>query len=317
MADRRQELADEYVLALQQYLAEPEEPALARAYELGRKALTEGLGVLAMATAHARALSDVLTGRVTDTERTQVLRALEAFLVEALSPFEMAHRGFWEANLALRRLNEMLEGQAIRIASALHDEAGQLLACVHLALAATASKLSPESATEIQTARGLLDQTEQRLRTLAHELRPTILDDLGLVDALEFLTTGVSKRWGLPVTVQVSITRSLPATLETTLYRITQEALNNIVRHAQATQVFVQVQQHAHRIACSIRDDGIGFDADALAARDQTWGLGLREIRERVTALGGTLHLGANTPRGATLSVEIPLDRGGSTWARP
>jgi signal transduction histidine kinase len=307
VSDRRRELADDYAFALQQYLSEPEEPALARAHEVGRKALIDGLGVLEMATAHSRALAAAMTGPLADEERAQVLDALEAFFVEALSPFEMAHRGFWEADLALRRLNDVLEGQAKRIAAALHDEAGQLLASVHFALAAAASKLSPEGAKEIYAARGLLDQTEQRLRTLAHELRPPILDDLGLVPALEFLTDGVSKRWGVAVTVQASIDRGLPATVETTLYRITQEALTNVVRHAKATHVLVIVQQAAHQIACSIRDDGMGFDAEAIAARKGSRGLGLREIRERVTALGGVLRLGSNTPRGTVLTVEIPL----------
>ncbi len=309
VSDRWRGLADDYMHALQQYLSEPEEPALAHAYELGRKALTDGLGVLAMANAHSRALAIVLNGPLEEKAAVSLLDELEAFLVEALSPFEMAHRGFWEANLALRRLNDMLEAQAKRIASALHDETGQLLACVHLALAAAANKLPAEGAQEIQAARRLLDQAEQRLRNLAHELRPPILDDLGLVPALGFLTDGVSKRWGVAVSTQVSISRSLPATLETTVYRITQEALNNIVRHAQATHASVIVEQNAHQIACSIRDDGIGLGAEILAAGKSTWGLGLREIQERVTALGGILRIGCNTPRGTELTVEIPLER--------
>jgi two-component system, NarL family, sensor histidine kinase UhpB len=309
VTDRRRELAEDYVLALQHYLAEPEEPALARAYELGRRALTDGLGVLAMAAAHSRALAVMLNGPLADNKREQLLNGLEAFLVEALSPFEMANRGFWEAHLAMRRLNDVLEGQSKRIASALHDEAGQLLACVHLALAAAASKLPADGAREIQDARGLLNQTEQRLRNLAHELRPPILDDLGLVAALEFLTDGVSKRWGLAVSMQVSITRALPPTLETTFYRITQEALNNIVKHAQASHASVIMQQSEDQISCSIRDDGIGCDAEVIAAGKHARGLGLREIQERVTALGGNFRMSANAPRGTALTVEIPLAR--------
>src|SRR6266513_2390522 len=219
---RRRELAHDYALGLQHYLAEPEEPALARAHELGRKALTDGLGVLEMATIQSQAMSSVL-------------KALEKFFVEALTPFEMTHRGFWEANAVLHRLNDVLEGQAKRIASALHDEAAQLLASVHLALADVASRLPPDRANELQAARGLLDQIEQRLRNLAHELRPPILDDLGLVPALKFLGDSMSKRWGFRVMVQASIEQNLSATVETTLYRITREALTNIAKHAKAT----------------------------------------------------------------------------------
>lgn len=307
MSSRRRELVEEYVLALQGYLCEPGEPALARAHELGRRALTDGLGVLDMATAHAHALATALQGTTQDADRQRVLSALDTFFIEALSPFEMAHRGFWDANIGLRRLNDVLEGQAKRIASALHDEAGQLLACVHLALAEVASSLPPEAAKDIDDARGLLDQTEERLRHLAHELRPPILDDLGLIPALEFLTEGVSKRSGLRVTVQAFVNGSLPATVETTLYRIAQEALTNVVRHARATHVWVVVHQATHRIACSVRDNGIGFDAVTMAAGKNSHGLGLAEIQERVTALGGILRLGANTPQGAALTVEIPL----------
>lgn len=309
MSDRRCELAEDYVHALQHYLCEPEEPALARAHELGRKALTDGLGVLEMASAHSRALAAALNSVSGDADRARLLNAVETFFIEALSPFEMAHRGFWDANVGLRRLNDVLEGQARRIAFALHDEAGQLLACVHLALAAVASSVPPELAQDIREARSLLDQTEQRLRNLAHEIRPPILDDMGLIPALELLSDGMSKRWGLAVAVQASINGSLPAIVETTLYRIAQEALTNVVRHAKATHASVILQQAVDKIACSIRDDGVGFDAVAVAIGKDAHGMGLTEIQERVTALGGNLHLGANTPCGAALTVEIPLQR--------
>src|SRR5205823_2679488 len=131
VSDRPRELAHDYAVALQHYLSVPEEAALARAHELGRKALTDGLGVLDMATVHSRALAAALKRPLGDGERAQMLNALEKFFIEALSPFEMAHRGFWEANVVLHRLNDVLEGQAKRIASQLHDDAAQLLASVH------------------------------------------------------------------------------------------------------------------------------------------------------------------------------------------
>src|SRR5207248_7742626 len=115
----------------------------------------------------SQAMAAALKQPPADGDQARVLESLEEFFVEALTPFEMAHRGFWEANVVLHRLNDVLEGQAKRIASALHDEAAQLLASVHLALADVASRLPPERAEELQTARGLLDQIEQRLRNLA------------------------------------------------------------------------------------------------------------------------------------------------------
>lgn len=308
MNDRRRDLAADFAVALQHYLAEPEEPGLARAHELGRKALTEGLGVLDMATLHSCALSATLRQPLADAKRAEVLEALEKFFLETLSPFEMAHRGFWETNVVLRRLNEVLEGQAKRIAAQLHNESSQLLATVHFALADVARSLPAERAQEIHAARGLLDQIEQRLRNLAHELRPPILDDLGLVPALEFLADTVGKRWGLPVAVQASLDRQLSATVEATLYRIAQEALTNVARHAQATRAEVRVRQGAHCVACSISDDGVGMDEALLLPGTGARGMGLFEIQERVAALGGVLHVRANRPHGTDLTVEIPLE---------
>jgi signal transduction histidine kinase len=312
VSDPRHKLADGYALALERYFVEPGEPALARAHDLGRQALADRLGVLEVAVVHSRMVASALNRSATDDERAQRLEALEKFFLEALSPFEMAHRGFWEANGVLRRLNEMLEGQAKRIASALHDAAVQLLASVHLALADIASRLPDDVAGEIRAARSLLDQTEERLRNLAHQLRPPILDDLGLVAALEFLADVVSKRWGLAVTVESRVDRPLPATIETTLYRITQEALTNVARHAKATHAWVLVQQAASEIVCSIRDDGIGCDQAVVGRGTASRGLGLTEIRERVAALGGVFQLRPNQPHGTNLAVAIPLERGGS-----
>ena len=209
----------------------------------------------------------------------------------------------------LHRLNDVLEAQAKRIAAQLHDESAQLLATVHFALAEVASQLPAERAVGIQEARGLLDQIEQRLRTLAHELRPPILDDLGLVPALEFLADTVSKRWGLAVTVQVSLCRDLPATVEAILYRIAQRGAH---QRGQARES-AQAQGHRHagprtaspaRFATTVS----GMDATVLAPGSGGRGLGLVEIQERVAALGGVLRLGANTPRGTDLTVEIPLE---------
>jgi signal transduction histidine kinase len=309
MNDSCRPLTDGYAVALQDYLREPEEPGLMSAHELGRQALIGRMGLLDIASIHSRALSTALMEPLADDQRARLLNATETFFVEALSPFEMALRGFWEANDTLQRLNEVLEGQVKRIGAALHDESGQLLASVHLALADIASTLPFERAEEIRAVRRLLDEIEQRLRRLSHELRPPILNDLGLIPALEFLADCMSKRWGIPLTVQASLDRALPAMVETTLYRITQEALTNVAKHAKATRAHVRLEQADRRIVCSVRDDGIGFDLAARARRDAAPGLGLLEIRERVVALGGVFHLGSNGSSGAEITVEIPLER--------
>jgi len=306
--NRLRDLVDRYAVAFRGYLSEPAEFALVQAYELGREALTEGLGVLEMATVHSVAVALAFEHPLPDVDRERLLDASEKFFVEALSPFEMAHRGFREANGVLRRLNEMLEAQSKRIAYALHDEATQLLVPVHLGLADVARKVPAEIAHELQAMRGLLDAIEERLRSLSHELRPPMLDDFGLIPALGFLSSSISKRWGLPVSLHASIDGKLPATVETTLYRITQEALTNVAKHARATTVQVSLLRDAHAVVGSIRDDGVGFDAAIAAGRDGRHGLGLAEIRERVAALGGTLRVGPNEGGGTNLTVEIPLE---------
>ncbi len=156
--------------------------------------------------------------------------------------------------------------------------------------------------------RGLLDKIEEQLRHLSHELRPTILDDLGLGPALEFLADGVSKRTGLQITVEGSPGKRLPAPTETALYRIVQEALTNVTKHAQATRVYIKFMRNRRFLRGVIRDDGLGFDVPVVLTRRGSRGLGLTGIRERLHAVGGTLDIIA-TPRGGTqLILTVPLE---------
>jgi signal transduction histidine kinase len=309
------ELDARYREALKEYLTHPDEALLERAYGLGRQAMTDGRGVLDMATMHSQALAAVTASSDGGTlDRRQLLEALERFFVEAISPFEIAHRSFRDANLVLHRLNDVLENQAKRIAYALHAEASQLVASVHLALADVATRLPPDRVKEIQSVRGLLDQIEDRIRRISHELRPTILDDMGLLPAIEFLADGISQRWGIPVAVRGTVDGSLPLPVETALYRAAQEGLTNVARHAQATHAEVTVQHSPHVITCMVRDDGKGCDPAVIASASHgRRGLGLVEIRERMAALGGTLRLASQGEQGTEFTVEIPLEA--PTWA--
>ena len=212
-----------------------------------------------------------------------------------------------QAEQALRRLNEALEEEAKRIAHELHDEAGQLLAMVHIVLAEIARELPPPGPKRLEEVTGLLDQIEEQLRHLAHELRPTILDDLGLLPALEFLAQGVSKRTGLPITVESSTEGRLLPSIEMSLYRIVQQALTNVAKHARATHASVQIRRGARTVRCSIRDDGIGFDVPVVLARRGQRGLGLLGIRERLNSFGGALQINSAPGQGTELLVTIPL----------
>jgi two-component system, NarL family, sensor histidine kinase NreB len=216
------------------------------------------------------------------------------------------------AEKALHHLNEALEAEVKRIAHALHDEAGQLLASVHIGLADVARDLPPHVAQRLTDVAGLLNKIEEQLRHLSHELRPTILDDLGLRPALEFLADGVSRRTGLHIRVEGSAGARLPAPTETALYRIVQEALTNVTKHAQATKVAITLTRSGRQLRCTIRDDGVGFDVRAVRARRGARGLGLIGIQERLHAVSGTLEIVATPGGGTRLIMAVPLEVDGA-----
>lgn len=298
-------LQEEFTKALQEHLTKGEEAALLSGYELGRKALADGLGVLDVATLLHEAL--VVACRQAPND-CRVVEMAEGFILECLSPFEMAHRGAREANTALRGLNDLLEEQTRRISHALHDQAGQLLASVYLALDEFALELPTAAQDRFRAIRKLLDRIEEQLRRLSHELRPTILDDVGLVPALEFLAEGVAARTGLRLSVEGPHESRFPGPVETVLYRVVQEALTNVSKHAQATSATIHVWREGQRIYCSIRDDGVGFDPEVRLARGASRGIGLLGIRERLAPLGGGLRINAAPGVGTELLVTVPFN---------
>src|SRR6185436_10007631 len=226
------------------------------------------------------------------------------------SPFEMTHRGYQEAVVALRSMNQRLEDEARRIAHALHDDAGQLLASVHLGLEAATAGLPAGARARFDRVRALLDDIERHLRRLSHELRPTILDDLGLLPAIEFLARGLTERSGVPISVTAAEQRRLPTAVETALYRVVQEALRNAVRHASAQGVEVRLDHGAGGVRLLVKDDGRGFDVTAALRRRGARGLGLIAMRERLNEVGGALAIKSAAGHGTELSITIPLEEG-------
>ena len=308
MPRSRPELLDGYAANLQEYLQGGGESVLKRAYELSREAMADGIGLLEIAALHHEAMARVMRRGFDSETGIRAIKAAEVFLVESLSPFEMAHRAFRESNTALRSLNDQLEGEAKRIAHALHDEASQLLASVHLALERAMRELPPEAGPRLSGIDDLLYQISGQIRRLSHELRPTILDDLGLVPALRFLAEGVTARSSIPVAVVGELNERLNPAVETVVYRSAKEALNNMTKHARATRATVQVTRECGRIVCSIRDDGMGFDSAVLLGGSGGGGLGLVGIRERLSALGGTLQVISAPGQGADLVITIPTE---------
>lgn len=229
-----------------------------------------------------------------------------------LQASESRYRSLYRRMLAHRdRLRELSarsiqarEEEARRIAHQLHDETGQITASIHLALEDLARGLSAAGRRRIRGARALLDRMEERLRQLSHELRPTILDDLGLLPALEFLGSGFSARTGTLVEVSGSTEGRLPPLIETAIYRIVQEALANVARHARASRVIIRVDRRDGWLRCSVRDDGVGLTRSSRARG----GLGLLGIRERLDAIGGRMRLGSAAGSGTELRAAIPVE---------
>ena len=228
---------------------------------------------------------------------------------------DMTERHLAEERRRLRALSvgtlQAREEEARRIARELHDEAGQLLASVHIAidrLAADTKELDPHRVNEIK---GLLDLTEAELRRIAHELRPTVLDDLGLGPALSVLAENVSSRSGASVVVDAPLEDRLPPTTETAIYRIVQEATGNAVKHGSASRVDVRVGERAGAVECTVTDNGVGFDVDQASAPGAR-GLGLIGIRERLEPLGGTFEIVSRPGAGTQLTVTIPREAYGT-----
>lgn len=313
MSQARRTLERKFSAALEEYLRCGGESELLAAYDLGREALAQGQGIHDVARLLHRAVWANLP-QVGGREGFRRRRMTEEFILESLSPFEMAHRAVREANDMLRRLNDLLEDEVRRLAHELHDHSGQLLVSVHLALDEVARDVGPEGRERIQKVRRHLDEILEQLRQFSHELRPTVLDDLGLIPALRFLSDRTSKRTGLAIAVEGDLRARQAPRVETALYRTVQEALTNVAKHARASSVVVRLEEADGWLRCIVQDDGAGFDRMSATREGASAGLGLIGIRERLASLGGKLQLESSPGRGARLVAVLPL--GGPVTSR-
>ena len=232
----------------------------------------------------------------TDGESADVARLRESFNL-MLSRLEHERAG--SATAVLRAQ----EAERARVARDLHDEVNQALAAVALRLAATAEHAPPEFAEELAETQRLASQSMQELLALARDLRPAALDDHGLLPALRTQVRLFGERWGIPAHFAADGPRPLLGEFEQlVVYRVVQEALSNIARHAQAGKVKVTVMGcNATHVKVTVSDDGVGFHPNRL--RDGR--SGLVGMRERALLAGGRLEI-ASTPGGGT-TVELTV----------
>ena len=228
------------------------------------------------------------------------LRLAETFATRAAVAVDLSAR---VAGDALRRVVEAQELERRRLARELHDQTGQELTSVLLGLKAVEeAKSGAERAEALAAVREQVVETLHDVRRLAVELRPKALDDFGLVPALERLRDTFAEQTGMRVDLESRIRERLPTDVETALYRIVQEALTNVVKHAQATAVSIVLAPKDRAVTALIEDDGRGFTPDGSGD-----GLGLLGMGERLALLGGRLKIESSHGVGTTIVAEVPL----------
>jgi signal transduction histidine kinase len=205
------------------------------------------------------------------------------------------------------------EEERKKIAHDLHDETSQLLASLNAYIEAAVGKL-PNKATEIK---GLLQKAQKssiqildELHKMVHELRPTIIDDFGLGAAIKWLIENSLEVGAINVDFRVlGKERTLSSELKTAIFRVVQEAINNILRHANAKNVVINLQFTKRILRIRIMDDGNGFDVErAINSKDRPHGLGIVGMGERVESFDGTFNIYSKEGKGTRITIQVPLE---------
>jgi signal transduction histidine kinase len=230
------------------------------------------------------------------------LRLAETFAARAAVAVELSQR---VARDAVRRVVEAQETERTRLARELHDETGQALTSILLGLKPLEEALADQPARDaLADLREHVVSALQDVRRLAVELRPAVLDDFGLVPALERLIDSFAEQTDTRVDFRSALGETrLPSEVETTLYRVVQESLTNIVKHAGARNVSVSLAHRGSAVAAVIEDDGAGFDQRTV--REE--GIGLLGMRERLALLDGRLEIESRPGTGTTIVAEVPV----------
>lgn len=241
-----------------------------------------------------------------------LVAALSIFRINRLEErAESARRRTERAESEMRRLSQQLlkahEEECRVISRELHDEIGQMLTAQRMELRnLKALRTAPEEEfmKHLEDSARLSEDALRAVRGLAMGLRPSMLDDLGLGPAVEWQAREFSRRYGVPVTVQLEgPLESAPDALRTCVYRVVQEALTNCARHARARQIRIAVHAQESELSLTIQDDGAGFSAEERRGQ----GAGLIGMEERVRELGGRFAIYSQPGRGTALTASIPL----------
>jgi signal transduction histidine kinase len=243
-----------------------------------------------------------------------MIRALNAFDVETRRRLEAANQA------RLNALNQVVDAQEVerkRIARELHDATGQSLTAIALGLRGVEThiehcdSLQPALLETVREIKSYSTSALGELHQIIADLRPSILDDMGLAAALKWYVQSYQQRRSLPTELIVEGTSfRLPAEYETVLFRITQEALTNIAKHARATRVVVTLGFSPAEVSLQIKDNGRGFDPGLVLQRTgRSSGWGLLGMRERASLIGGQVAIESSPGQGTRIRVTVPTSR--------
>jgi two-component system, NarL family, sensor kinase len=214
-----------------------------------------------------------------------------------------------QKNAVLRSFIRGQEDERHRIAQELHDGVGHLLSIVKIGLSSFqehVQELVPHRLEEFQRFLGLYDQAVQEVRAVSHQLMPATLRKMGLKAALQDLATMLALSTKLRTHVSLGALETLPdhlsSELETSIFRIVQELVNNTIKYAKATTISIQMISGEGRLICVYEDDGVGFDT-----AHPSGGIGLQNITNRVMLLGGTVEFDSSPGNGVVVTMEIPV----------
>jgi signal transduction histidine kinase len=247
--------------------------------------------------------------QVVETERQQAFLAAQK---ERLAALEQIQRDLVEREALrkelLRHIVIAQEDERARIARELHDETAQFLTALTLDLATLRNSVSGDDKVEalLNRLQSLSREMSREIYRMVHDLRPAQLDDLGLVAALKYLAAEEHNRSGLEVALEVEAPcQRLDPLVETVLFRVAQEALTNVARHARCKRAMIQLQCASQQVALRVIDEGVGFRVDVDHVPPHGWGLA--GMRERVESVGGVFHVHSKPGSGTTVEIIVPI----------
>ena len=264
-------------------------------------------------------------GRELDLAETRLQEAkdeLETRVAERTRELQEANRRLQDELVTRQRMEELLQSFSRRLMEAqeterrnlareLHDEIGQVLTAVKVNLQVIQRGAATAQASQLEESVRAVEQAMKQVRNLSLELRPSVLDDFGLVPALEWLIERMGQRAGWQTTL-VAEPREMrpPALIETACYRVVQAALTNTLRHAQATRVRIEVRERGGHLELRVEDNGAGFEVAAALERTRRGAsLGLLSMQERAWLVGGVIHLRSQPGQGASIEASFPLTK--------